>query len=95
MVDSEFIESRLVNRTNAMLSDTEAKNNRWHYRLIFDENIRADWFEQQVEKVARETGRSLEPYKFGPANSFIVAEVREVERREGIDEGQNSLNDFS
>lgn len=95
MASSEFIESKLVNRTNAMLCDTEAKNNRWHYRLVFDENIGWDWFEKQVDKASRETGHALEPYKFGPANSFMVAEVREVKRREGIDQNQNSLDEFS
>jgi hypothetical protein len=78
-----------------MLCDTETKNNRWHYRLVFDENIGWDWFEKQVDKASRETGHALEPYKFGPANSFMVAEVREVERREGIDQNQNSLDEFS
>lgn len=95
MADSEFIESKLVNRTNAMFCDTEAKNNRWHYRLFFDENIGFDWFEKQVEKACRETGHALELYKFGPANSFVFAEVREVERREGIDDDQNLLDDFA
>lgn len=95
MASAEFIESKLVNRTNAMAAETEAKNNRWHYELFFDESIGFDWFEKQVDKASVETGHNLEAYKFRPAaNSLIVAEVREVDRRAEIDESQNSLESF-
>lgn len=94
MTDPNLIESKLCSTTNAMLVDREAKNNRFHYRLIFDENIGWDWFKKQVSKVQREVGTKIEPYKMGPANSFMVLEVRELERREGIDDNQADLTKF-
>lgn len=95
MTDPDFIESKLSIQTNAMTSDREAKNNRWHYRLVFDENIGWDWFDTQVDKVSVEVGCALEPYKMGPANSFMVVEVRELQRREGIDSDQQGLDAFA
>jgi hypothetical protein len=94
MTDPNLIESKLCSTTNAMLVDRETKNNRFHYRLIFDENIGWDWFEKQVSKVQVELGVKIEPYKMEPANSFMALEVRELERREGIDESQSDLAEF-
>lgn len=47
MIDPEFIESRLSIQTNDMISETQAKNNCWHYRMVFDEEIGWDWFAAQ------------------------------------------------
>lgn len=95
MSSKEFIESKLVNRTNARFCDTRVENNRYHYRLMFDESIGWDWFERQVDKASGETGHLLEPYKFGLEDGFMFAEVWEVERREGIDDNQKSLDDIT
>lgn len=95
MTPTDYIQTTLVNLTNAMTASSEAKNNRWHYRLVFDEIIGWDWIEEQIKKASENVEPTLEPYKLGPAQSFIVVEVREVERREGIDNDQNSLDKFS
>jgi hypothetical protein len=95
MTDPNLIESKLCSTTNAMLVDRETKNNRFHYRLIFDENIGWDWFEKQVTKVQGELGVKIEPYKMKPVPASLMAlEVRELERREGIDESQSDLAEF-
>lgn len=96
MKSPEFIRATLVNRTTADCSEQEVKNNRYHYHLRFDEGIGFDWLETQVSKAQSETETSLELWKIRPSGmqSFEV-EVREVERREGIDENQNSLDEFA
>lgn len=94
MTTPEFIQTKLTNLTNAMTSEVEAKNNRYHYSLYFDERLGWDWVEAQVEKVSAEVEVVLEPYKIGPANSFMEVEVREVGRREGIDSNQQGLDSF-
>lgn len=97
MHEPEFIEGRLADRMNAETADREAKHSRWHYRLLFDENVGWDWIEKQVEDVSSDIGVRLEPYKIGPdrEHTAIVVEVRELQRREGIDDLQNSLDQFS
>ena len=95
MTSSELIQTKLNNRTNAVTSDKEVKNNRWHYQLFLDEMVGWSWLEREVEKVERELDLPLEAYKVGPANSFCCVEVREINRREGIDDDQNSLDEFA
>jgi hypothetical protein len=96
MKSPQFIRAKLVNRTNADCSSVEAKNNRWHYRLRFEQSIGWDWLEAQILKAQRETETALELWELHPSGvSDFEVEVREVERREGIDDNQNSLDDFS
>lgn len=97
MTSPEFIQTKLTNLTNAMTSDAEVENNRYLYQLVFDENIGWEWLEKQVEKASAEVEPTLEPYKLGPVEEAIgvmVVEVREVERREGIDDNQQCLDEF-
>lgn len=91
----DFIRANLVNYTNAECSEDEVKNNRYHYLLKFEEDVGWDWIYSQVRKCSSKVEVPLEPYKIRPSgvNSFEV-EVREVERREGIDDGQHGLTDF-
>lgn len=96
MTSRKFIQSKLEARTNAQGSWHETKNNRFHYNLVFDESIGWDWIEQQVEqKVAGETDTELEMWELHPhdAGQWCV-EVREVARREGIDDSQQGLDEF-
>lgn len=90
-----YVRSRLVNYTNADCSDVEVKNSRYHYYLKFDEDIGWDWIEAQINKCCDAVGLVVEPYKIRPSgvNSFEV-EVREVNRRRGIDDQQHALEDF-
>lgn len=96
MKSPQFIRAKLVNRTNADCSTQEVKNNRYHYRLRFEQSIGWDWLETQVSKAESETATSLELWELHPSGvSDFEVEVREVARREGIDENQNSLDEFS
>ncbi len=94
MSSPELIQTKLTNLTNAMTSEVEAKNNRYYYSLYFDERLGWDWVEAQVDKASAEVEVVLEPYKVGPANSFVEVEVRELQRREGIDSNQRGLESF-
>lgn len=91
----QFIRSKLVNYTNADCSDVEAKNNRWHYSLKFEEDVGWDWIQSQIYKCSANIERDIEPYKIRPSgmHAFEI-EVRELERREGIDNSQHGLSDF-
>jgi hypothetical protein len=91
----EFIRATLSNRTNADCSEQEVKNNRFHYRLRFEESIGWDWLYGQVSKAEGELGVPLELWEIHPSgvNDFEI-EVREVERREDIDDNQHGLSDF-
>lgn len=96
MKSSQFIRSKLVARTNADCSSSDVVNNRYHYYLRFDDvTIGWDWLDTQISKAQADTDMNLELYKIRPSGvqSFEV-EVREVERREGIDDSQNHLSDF-
>lgn len=96
MKSPQFIRARLVNRTTADCSEQTVKNNRYHYLLRFEQDIGWDWLESQVSKAESDTETSLELWKVRPSGvKDFEVEVREVARREGIDEGQNSLDDFS
>lgn len=90
-----FIRSNLVNYTNADCSDVEAKNCRYHYTLKFEEDIGWDWIYSQIRKCASAVDTQLEPYKIRPSgmHAFEV-EIREVQRREGIDDNQRGLDSF-
>jgi hypothetical protein len=92
----EYIRAQLSNRLNADCSHTEAKNNRWHYYLKITESIGWDWTYSQVMKADAAMERDIEMWKMHPSgmNSFEI-EVREVNRREGIDEDQQGLTDFT
>lgn len=91
----EFIRAKLVARMNADCSEQEAKNNRWHYFLRFDESIGWDWLYSQVRKAQAELETDLELWEIHPSgmHSFEV-EIREVERRPNIDDNQHGLSDF-
>lgn len=96
MKSPQFIRATLVNRTNADCSKHEVKNNRYHYHLRFEKSIGWDWLETQVTKASNDTETSLELWEIHPSGvSDFAIEVREVARREGIDEQQNSLDDFA
>lgn len=96
MKSPQFIRAKLVNRTNADCSEQEVKNNRYHYSLRFEQSIGWDWLEAQVSKAEAEIETSLELWEIHPSGvADFEVEVREVARREGIDDNQNSLNDFS
>lgn len=91
----EFIQSKLVNRSNADSSYTEAKNNRWHYFLKFDESIGWDWLYGQIRKAQHELDTDLELWEIHPSSDTVFKiEVREVARREGIDTSQKGLSSF-
>lgn len=95
MKSPEFLRAALVNRTNADCSEQEVKNNRYHYHLRFEQSIGWDWLETQVSKVQGETDTRLELWEIHPSGvSDFSVEVREVQRREGIDDDQRGLNEF-
>lgn len=91
----ERIRAILVNRTNADCSEHEAKNNRYHYFLKYEQSIGWDWLYKQVDKASVDSDTDLELYKIRPSglHDFEV-EVRELARREGIDSSQRGLTDF-
>jgi hypothetical protein len=92
----EFIRTKLVNRTNANDSMTEAKNNRWHYYVEFDESIGWDWIKTQIKKAKAELDVQLEVWEIHPSEDGVFEiEIREVDRREGIDNSQSGLSSFS
>jgi hypothetical protein len=95
MKDPNFIRAKLVNRTNADCSEEEVKNNRYHYLLRFEQSIGWDWLHGQVYKAAQDLDVELELWEIHPSgvNDFEV-EVREVNRRENIDDEQHGLDDF-
>lgn len=95
MNSPQFIETKLVNRTNAGASRFEAKNNRYHFHLSFTESIGWDWVYGQVKKSSSELDANLEIWEIHPrpAGAFDL-EVRETERRPNIDESQRGLTDF-
>lgn len=95
MESPNFIRAQLVNYTNADCSDDSVKNNRYHYHLKFEQDIGWDWLYGQVRKCSKELDATLEMWKVRPSgmHSFEV-EVREVERREGIDASQRGLTEF-
>lgn len=92
---AQFVRATLDNRTNADCSEQEVKNNRYHYFLRFEQSIGWDWLYGQVQKAESEVGLDLELWEIHPSGvgSFEV-EVREVARREGIDDNQRGLTDF-
>lgn len=95
MTDPHYVRKTLVNRTNADSVERIVENNRFHYVLSFDLGIGWDWLYGQVHKAESDIGESLELWKVKPGGDgrFLV-EVREVARREGIDDEQNSLTEF-
>lgn len=96
MTSKEFIRAKLVNRTNADCSTVEVKNNRYHYMLKFEQSIGWDWLQSQVEKATHDTDTSLELWEIHPSGvANFEVEVRELARREDIDDQQDSLDSFS
>jgi len=95
MTSQEFVRAKLVSMTNADCSTVEAKNNRAHYYLKFDNSIGWEWIETQIYKVNGDLDLTVELYKINPSgmDSFEV-EVRELQRRENIDSSQIGLTDF-
>lgn len=95
MESPEFIRAKLVNRTNADCSSQEVKNSRYHYSLRFEESIGWDWLYQQIDKTSFEMDASLELWKIRPSGvADFEVEVREIDRREGIDDSQAGLDSF-
>lgn len=95
MKTPQFIRATLVNRTNADCSKQTVKNNRCHFLLRFEQDIGWDWLQMQVNKSSRELDTDLELWKIRPSGvADFEVEVREVERREGIDDSQHDLRDF-
>lgn len=91
----EFIRAKLENRLQAACSTSAVKNNRIHYFLRFDEAIGFDWVHAQVKKASAEIGTPLEMWKIRPSGmKDFEVEVREIERREGIDDSQRGLDSF-
>lgn len=95
MESKAYMRAKLVNYTNADCSDVEAKNCRYHYSLKFEEDIGFDWLKSQIAKVSGGCEASVEPYKIRPSgmHAFEI-EVRELQRREGIDDDQHGLDSF-
>lgn len=95
MNSPQNVRAVLVNITNADCSKHEAKNNRYHYYLKFEQSIGFDWLSTQITKVNNEVDPRLEMWEIHPSglNDFEV-ELREVARREGIDDGQIGLDEF-
>lgn len=95
MESPQFVRAKLVSRTNADCSDQEAKNNRYHYTLKFEQSIGWDWLYHEISKCSGELDVTLEPWKINPSGvADFEIEVREVERREGIDDAQIGLDSF-
>ena len=60
-----------------------------------NDNIGWDWTSAQVDKCSAEIGISLELWKVKPSGvGDFEIEVREVARREGIDDSQAGLDSF-
>lgn len=95
MNSPEHIRAVLVNLTNADCSDHEAKNNRYHYFLKFEQSIGCDWIDKQIQKVNADIEPRVEKWEIHPSgvNNFEI-EIREVRRREGIDDSQHDLTEF-
>lgn len=95
MSSPEFVRAKLVSRTNAACSSQEVKNNRVHYYLRFEKSIGWDWLQAQVDKTSHELSLPLEVWEIHPSgvNDYEI-EVREVDRRPGIDGNQRDLKDF-
>ena len=95
MKSPEFIQTKLEARANASRSSFEVKHNRYHYSLVFTESIGVSWLYAQVQKASAETETPLELWEVHPgSDATFEAEVRETNRREGIDDNQNSLSSF-
>jgi hypothetical protein len=95
MKSPQFIRAQLSNRTNADCSEHEVKNNRYHYHLKFKEERGWDWTYGQVQKASSEIGVNLELWKIRPSGvASYEIEIREVDRREGIDADQRGLGEF-
>lgn len=95
MKSPERIRATLSNRLNADCSTEEVKNNRYHYLFRFEQSNGWDWIEQQVYKSEKSLGIDLELWEIHPSGiQDFEIEVREVERREGIDNSQSGLDDF-
>lgn len=91
----EFIRATLANRTNADCSEQQVKNNRYHFFLRFEKSIGWDWIKAQVGKCCAKLDRDVELYEIHPSGvGDFEIEVREVQRREDIDDSQRGLSDF-
>jgi hypothetical protein len=66
MTGPSFIQTKLVNYTEALWCETEVKNNRYYYELSFDESVGWDWVERQIYKASDDFEVSVEPYKLKP-----------------------------
>lgn len=92
---TQFIRSKLVNYTEADCSHEEIDNSRVHYHLKFEKSIGWSWTYSQVSKLSNELNVNLELWKIRPSGvSDFEVDVREIERRENIDDNQSGLADF-
>lgn len=92
---TQFVRSKLVNYTEADCSQEEVKNNRVHYHLRFENSIGWTWLYSQVQKLNAELSVNIEIWKIRPSGmQDFEIDVREIERRENIDDNQSGLRDF-
>lgn len=95
MNSPQFVRAKISNRVTADCSRQQVKNNRYHYLFKFEEDIGWDWLYTQIQKANREFDVEVELWKIRPSGvSDFEVEVREVERREGIDDSQAGLTEF-
>lgn len=92
---TQFVRSKLVNYTEADCSEQTVENNRVHYRLLFTNKIGWSWVYGQVKKLDAQLDVNIELWEICPSgvNDFEL-DIREIERREGIDDDQRGLSDF-
>lgn len=95
MKSPQFVRAKLTNRTNADCSEREVKNNRCHYFFKFEKSIGFDWIKSQVAKAEHELDMELELWEIHPSGmKDFEVEIREVARRENIDDSQMGLSEF-
>lgn len=95
MKDPAFVRATLANRLNADCSEQEVKNNRYHYRFRFEKSMGWDWVYSQVKKSQHKLDMELELWEIHPSGlADFELEIREVNRREGIDNLQKGLSSF-
>lgn len=92
---TNFIRAKLVNYTEADCSHEDVENNRVHYYLRFENAVGWSWLYGQVKKLNRELEVDLELWKIHPSgvNDYEI-DVREIDRRAGIDDSQRGLTEF-
>lgn len=94
-MNNEYLQTKIHNQLQADESHVIVKNNRYYYVLTFSDSIGFDWLEAQVRKVAAKVQVDIELYELEPSfDGYFTVVIREVDRRESIDNRQNSLTDY-